>query len=161
MAVSMTPSLTVEITRLMPLIVATESSTLRVTSVSSWLGDAPGRVIGDGDHREGDVGEARDRQLVEAPQPGHAQHEEDHQRRQRAPDRPGRKIHGVAGRPASAAAATTRTGRHRRGSRRRGATTCSPAAQAFEDLDWLAGDGARCARAALRDALPFASTVNT
>ncbi|MCY1438620.1 hypothetical protein D9M71_548280 [compost metagenome] len=44
MVVVLTPSLTEEITRLTLLTVATESSTLRVTSASSWLGEAPGWV---------------------------------------------------------------------------------------------------------------------
>ena len=44
-AVLLRPSLTDEVTRLMPLTVATASSTLRVTSVSSWLGEAPGRAM--------------------------------------------------------------------------------------------------------------------
>jgi len=44
MVVVLTPSLTEDITRLTLLTVATESSTLRVTSASSWLGDAPGWV---------------------------------------------------------------------------------------------------------------------
>jgi hypothetical protein len=44
-AVVLTPSVTVEVTRLTPSSVATWSSTLRVTSVSNWLGDAPGWLM--------------------------------------------------------------------------------------------------------------------
>ena len=45
MAVVLVPSTTVEVTRLTLATVATESSTLRVTSVSSCEGEAPGWMI--------------------------------------------------------------------------------------------------------------------
>ena len=144
----------------MPVMVATESSTLRVTSVSSWLGEAPGRLIVTVTIGKATSGKRAIGSLWKPHRPA------THSTKKIISAGSGRRIAQaekfIAPRRVDAGwrRRPRARDRRRRGSRRRCTTTGWPAPQALEDLDPAAVGCAGAHAHALGDALR-ASTVNT